>query len=180
MCDTGGSARLLEHTNCLAWLGATSCALRNSKVYKDWFSALIAIRCGEKTGIQRVWFVARSQYLLFLTLLQKQLCWYPLALQLAPTACLLRNPSAQTAALLLSPLLSFGTVVCTEPPLASFFPPPTEPSCLLHCADVQKRKGTFAFMQSFTECAERCNLFLGELFSFACPRAFLHLVLSVH
>lgn len=61
-----------------------------------------------------------------------------------------------------------------------FFPPPTEPSCLSHCADVQKRRGTFTFMQSFTECAERCNLFLGELFSFACPRAFLHPLLSVH
>lgn len=62
----------------------------------------------------------------------------------------------------------------------NFFPPPTDSSSLLHCADVQKRRGTFAYMQSLTKCAERCNLFLGKLFSFSRLAVFLYPVLPVY
>lgn len=76
----------------------------------------------------------------------------------------------------------FGTVVCTWVPLLAwfFFLPPTDSSCLLRCADVQKRRGTFAYMQSLTKCAERCNLFLGKPFSFSRLRVVFYPVLPVY
>lgn len=61
-----------------------------------------------------------------------------------------------------------------------FFLSPTDSSSLSHCADVQKRRGTFAYMQSLTKCAERCNLFLGKLFSFSPLTVFLSPVLPVY
>lgn len=76
---------LVTEAQKLAWICATACAPGNSKVCEDVFYSLTAVHVERRQGFRGLGFVERSQCFLFLIV-----CVGPLlALQLAPTACLL-------------------------------------------------------------------------------------------